>query len=373
MSPKRLLALIIFFALSWAKPLWAGEADASKVQWEKTLTAAREEGRLVVHMSPTANVEKVVQAFRQKFPEIQLATAVDRAGRFALRIMTERRAGKYLWDLCLCGPTAPYNVLLPAKALDPVRSHLILPEVLDESKWWGGKHHYVDPENQYIFVFIGTVGSGSVFYNKNLVQPSEFHSYGDLLHPKWKGKILALDPRAPGPQRAGVRGLYHIPELGPKFLRRLFGEMNVTLSRDERQAADWLVVGRFSICLFCADAVNARNQGLPVDEFETVAWKETPTVSPGGTGSIILLNRAPHPNAAKVFINWLLSPEGQVIYQKFVNTTDTTAESMRIDIPKDPIPPMRRRKEGIPYITMHSPERADQTPIDKFLNDIFKR
>jgi ABC-type Fe3+ transport system substrate-binding protein len=257
--------------------------------------------------------------------------------------------------------------------LDPVRTALILPEVLDESKWWSGRHHYVDPENDYIFVFIGSVSRGSVFYNKNLVNPNEFRSYWDLLNPKWRGKILALDPRAPGPQRAGVRELYHIPELGPKFLRRLFGEMDVTLSRDERQAADWLAVGRFPICLFCADAANAKNQGLPVDEFETAAWKETPTVSPGGTGSIILLNRAPHPNAAKLFINWLLSREGQVLYQKFVNTSDTTAESMRIDIPKDPIPPTQRCKDGIPYITMHSPERADQMPIDKFLNELLKR
>jgi hypothetical protein len=111
--------VVIFFALlsTGAHPSWTGEVEAWKAQWEKGLTAARKEGRLVVHMSPTANVEKVVPAFRQKFPEIQPTTAVDRAGRFALRIMSERRAGKYLWDVCMCGPTAPYNVLYPAKAL----------------------------------------------------------------------------------------------------------------------------------------------------------------------------------------------------------------------------------------------------------------
>jgi len=116
-------------------------------------------------------------------------------------------------------------------------------------------------------------------------------------------KILALDPRTPGPQRLGGRVFYYSPELGPKYIQQLFGEMGVTLSRDERQAADWLVVGKFPICLWCNDARNARRQGLPVDEFETARWKETPSLSPGGTGSIIRINQAPHPNAAKLYIN----------------------------------------------------------------------
>ncbi len=96
---------------------------------------------------------------------------------------------------------------------------------------------------------------------------------------------------------------YYSPELGPKYIQQLFGEMGVTISRSRRQATDWLVVGKFPICLWCNDARIARGQGLPVDEFETVRWKETPYLSLGGTGSIIRINQTPHPNAAKVFIN----------------------------------------------------------------------
>jgi hypothetical protein len=81
-------------------------------------------------------------------------------------------------------------VLYPAKALDPIKPALILPEVIDQSKWWEGKHHYMDPEGSHIFVFLGSDDMPNLFYNKNLVDPREFKSYWDMVNAKWRGKIL---------------------------------------------------------------------------------------------------------------------------------------------------------------------------------------
>ncbi len=111
--------------------------------------------------------------------------------------------------------------------------------------------------------------------------------------------------------------------------------MDVALSRDDRQAMDWLAVGKFALCLFCGNIEAARAQGLSVEEFETYRWKETPAISSGSNGSIALMNQAPHPNAAQLFINWLLSREGQVSFQKIMNSADLLVESMRVDIAKD--------------------------------------
>jgi ABC-type Fe3+ transport system substrate-binding protein len=81
-----------------------------------------------------------------------------------------------------------------------------------------------------------------------------------------------------------------------------------------------------------------------------------------------LINRAPHPNAAKVAINWLLSKEGQVVYQKIIN-----GDSRRTDIPKDGVRPSTRRLEGGNIIETDSPERRNMDAIRKIVAEAWKK
>ena len=361
--------LLSVFLLSLAVPSFA--ADSRAADWEQTVKAAERE-KLSVYLSTSDDLEKVLKVFQQKFPKIGVLP-VSGGLQVAQRILAERRAQRYIPDLVVTGPGTPYYILYQGKALDPIHATFILPEVLDESKWWEGKHHYVDEEGKYVFVFNGPISQGRIYYNTRLVKPAEFKSYQDLLNPKWKGKILSIDTRLPGAARLGLREFYHMPELGPKFLRRLFTEMEITFTRDSRQAADWLSVGKFPLCLFCGDARYAKDQGLPVDELRTSHWPEAPTISPGGNSTMVLLNRAPHPNAAKVFINWFLSREGQTVFQQLMNRPDTIFDSMRTDIPKDSIPPENRRRPGVKYVMMATAERADHAPVEKLLKEILKQ
>ena len=351
----------------------AAEVTAGDADWVKLIAAAKKEGKVSVFLYQRENIEAAVKAFEKKYPEIQVVTASTPAAETGPRLMAERRAGKFLWDVCLCGPTTPFGVLYPAKALDAIKPALMLPEVVDQTKWWEGKHHYMDAEGSYIFVFLGSVDMPNVYYNKNIVEPKEFKSYWDLIQSKWRSKIIALDPRQPGRQRVGARLLYNIPELGEKFLTRLFTEMDVTLSREDRQALDWLALGKYSLCLFCGNADAAKTQGLPVEEFDVYRWKETPAIYSGSNGTLALMNQAPHPNAARVFINWLLSREGQASFQKIMNSPDLVVESMRIDIPKDPVPAPQRRIAGTKYIILDTPERSNQEPVSKLLKEIIKK
>jgi ABC-type Fe3+ transport system substrate-binding protein len=110
-----------------------------------------------------------------------------------------------------------------------------------------------------------------------------------------------------------------------------------------------------------------------VEEFDTVHWKETPAIDSGSNGTIALMNRAPHPNAAGVFVNWLLSREGQTAFQKIMNSPDVRMESMRVDIPKAPIPAGERRGEGVVYVVMDSAERSDQGPVNKLFSEVIKQ
>jgi ABC-type Fe3+ transport system substrate-binding protein len=354
-----ILVVPFWIAVSHAaesKPNWQAE-------WERTVQAAKKEGGLNLYLfQGEGELGTMAQQFQKKYPEINVTVTPGRGNTFAPKIMAERRAGKYLVDAYIAGATTAYEVFYRAKILDSVRAALILPEVLDESKWWLGQHHYIDAENRYIFVYLGNVGE-YVSYHTKSAEPGEIRSYWDFLQPKWKGRILSRDPKISGSQRIGLRGFYHTPELGAEFIRRLYGEMDVTLSQEIRQATDWLAHGKFAICFFCSEILKVKAQGLPVDEFRTAQWKESRVISAGNMGSIALPTQPPHPNAAKVFVNWLLSREGQVTLQRAANTPYNSEESLRSDVPKDVVRSEVRRVDGVKYLLVDKPEYIDMAPI----------
>jgi iron(III) transport system substrate-binding protein len=362
---KDLIASLIILCLcAWGTSIYAAEPKPNwQSEWEKTVEGAKKEGKLSLYLfEGEAVLSTVAQLFQKKYPEINVVTTPGRGNTLAPRIMAERRAGKYLVDVYIAGVTTAYEVFYRAKILDSVREALILPEVIDESKWWLAQHQYVDPEKQYILVYVGNVGE-YVSYHAKSVEAGEIRSYWDFLNSKWKGKILSRDPKISGSQRIGLRMFYHTPELGAEFIRRLYGETDITITQEIRQATDWLGAGKFAICFFCSEILKAKGQGVPVDEFRTARWKEVRAISAGNMGSVALLSQPPHPNAARVFVNWLLSREGQIAFQRTANTPTNSEESMRIDIPKDPVRSEVRRVEGVKYLLAEKPEFIDMAPI----------
>lgn len=354
-----------------APPLYGGEVKpAWQVEWEKTQGAAKREGKVVVYFWQGGNLEKALQAFQRKYPDVGLSTIGGRGSDFVTRIASELRAGKYLADVCICGVTSPYKVLYKQNALEPLKAAFLLPEVADESKWWKSKHHFQDPEGRYIFVFWGRAAATRISYNSRAVAADALKSYWDLAAPKWKRKIVAIDPNE---SAGGWRGFYYKPGLGAEFLTRLFREAEITFSRSDRQAVDWLATEKFALGLFLAAVPEAKAQGLAVDEFNDSTFKEAPALDTGGNGTLVLLKQAPHPNAAKLFINWFLSREGQIVYQEIMNTSLEQVESMREDIPKDPVPEAYRRRKGVEYVQMFTPDRMDAEPVLRIFQDTVKQ
>jgi len=356
--------LVFLLILSANRPAHAADGKPGwQADWERTVLAAKKEGALSLYLlQGEGELEAVAQHFQKKFPEIKVVTTPGRGNTLAPRIMAERRAGKYLVDVYIAGTTTAYEVFYRAKILNSVRAALILPEVIDESKWWLGRHHYIDPEGQFLFAYVGNVGE-YISYHTPSVAAGEIRSHWDFLRPKWKGRILSRDPKISGSQRIGLRMYYHTPELGAEFIRRLYGEMDVTITQEIRQATDWLARGKFAICFFCSEILKVKAQGLPVDEFHTAPWKENLAITAGNMGSIVLPSEPPHPNAARVFVNWLLSREGQTVFQRTVNTPYNSEESLRTDIPKDMVRSEVRRAEGVKYWLVDKPEYIDMTPI----------
>jgi iron(III) transport system substrate-binding protein len=346
----------------------AAEIPKWKEEWQRVLAAAKKEGQVALYGGQEITHPDIVAAFNKEFPFIKVTTTSGRGGDLVARIAAERRADKYLADIMASGPNGP-RMLYLAKALDPITPAFILPEVTDMSKWYGGKHWYADPENQYILIYEGTLNSTGLSYNTKLMNSEEIKSYEDLLKPKWKGRLLTLDPRGAAPPTQ-VLSLYHMPGLGPDFVRRFYTETEITLFRDRRQGTNWLATGKFPLCFLCRDIEKVKEQGLPVDVIASDWIKEGGTLGGGSASNLALINRAPHPNVAKVFINWYLSRQGQMMWQNVMNKKEMEAtDSMRIDIPKEDVLPDGRRAEGKKYNVVGF---LDPEPVQKLIQEVVK-
>jgi iron(III) transport system substrate-binding protein len=365
---RKWVAVVLFVCvIGLAVSAGAAEEPKWKADWQRVVDAAKKEGQVVVYIS---GYDSILPDFEKEYPEIKVVAVTGRGNQLGPRLLAERRAEKFLADVSSTGSNPNYQQFYLAKALDPIKPALMLPEVLDQSKWYLKRHQYSDPENQYVFNYVGSATYGAIHYNTKLVDVKEIKSYWDLLQPKWKGRITMRDMRQAGPGAGNMRFFYYHSELGPTFIRRMLSEMDVTLFRDFRQGPDWLASGKFSICFFC-DADTMKQQGLPVEPFGPRVFKEG-----GGLvqqfGTVALVNRAPHPNAAKVFINWLLSRAGQISLQKRTSTAESPADSLRIDIPKDEVPLQGRRLDDIKYLDTGKPEWIEMKPILDVVNEALK-
>jgi ABC-type Fe3+ transport system substrate-binding protein len=361
----RILCLALFLLIAAAH---MASAAGWQEEWQATVQAAKREGQVTVYISGYGATLDAGH-FQKDFPEIKLAVVTGASGQLGPRIVSERRAGKHIADISSGGANPHYQLFYASKMLEPISSALVLPEVTDQSKWWGGKHWYIDPEGHYIFAYVGNM-TGTGAYEVKALNPAEFKSYWDFVNPKWKGKIVARDIRVPGPGGDNMRFFYHHPALGPKFIQRLFSEMELTLTRDFRQGIDWLAQGKFPLALFfsTSDVKAAARQGLPVEVLDNSSFKEGVPMGVG-FGTLALMKNAPHPNAAKVFINWFLSRKAQIALQKDMTQIADAPDSLRIDIPKDDVAPDNRRVEGVKYLTMFRPEWTDMTPVYAVVNE----
>jgi iron(III) transport system substrate-binding protein len=361
------VSLLVCIAIFSSRFSFAAEGTTAwRTEWEKTVKAAEEEGALVIYM--TQSLEPVFRdSFQKKFPKIKVTLATGRGPEISQRIMSERRAEKFAVDLYISGSTSP-RIFHRAKMLEPVKPLLLLPEVVDASGWYEGKHHYNDPENRYIFVFEGTPRSGDITFNTKVVNAAEIKSYWDLLNPKWKGKIVSVDPLLPGPINAAQIFFYKHPDLGAEFVRRFYADTDITILRSNEQLMDWLSAGKYAFGIGARDVDTAMLQGLPLMQFLPGSLKEGSSVT-AYNGTLSYFNRAPHPNAAKVAVNWLLSREGQTAWLDSNQKTGGLHDSLREDISKEKVSEWARRVKGAKFLWL------DPAWIDELgaIRDVIKK
>ena len=134
-----------------------------------------------------------------------------------------------------------------------------------------------------------------------------------------------------------------------------------------------IALGKFPLAIAspATDILAAERQGLPVGIFQPDHFKEGTNLV-AAAGSVALLKNAPHPNAAKVALNWLLSREGQIAFQKDFAAVEGAADSRRNDIPKDEVRSEYRRRDGVKYLDMERYEFVDPKPITDLMKKFLK-
>ncbi len=175
----------------------AQSADWQKT-WDETVAAAETEGQVIVCMSPgTARRDFLLNQWKADYPKIDLSLSTVSGSSFVPRVMTERAAGRYLWDVFNSGPATGYTAIRGG-LLDPLAPELILPEVKDPAVWGGWDNAFYDTEKKYVLALVADLLAP--YYDAKRIPPAEAKSLGLrlLLQPAYKGKIVWYDPRIEG-------------------------------------------------------------------------------------------------------------------------------------------------------------------------------
>lgn len=298
--------LVLALLLTWVIVPQAGAAEWEK-KWQEMLTGAKKEGKVVVSGGTNPLLrQQVGPRFTSRFG-VPVEFVIGRGGEIASRIRSERGAGLYTIDVFIGGIINMVGIFYTEKILVPLKPLLIHPEVTDPSKWKKGRLWFVDPEQSFVLRLLDYL-EALLFVNTNHVRPGELASAKDLLSPRWTGKIVIRDPTSASGGAGDAARLY--TEFGEDFVRALYVDQKPVISRDSRQMADWLAHGKYAIAI---GAATEEIQLLGKEGFSVAIVYRLPDVTPATTSSAGLVgiaNNAPHPNAARLFVNWIASREG---------------------------------------------------------------
>lgn len=351
--------------------------DQFAEKWGALATKAKAEGRLVASVGMTQDYQRVLDAFTKKFGIPIQALGGSGSARVS-RILAERAAGKYTVDVAMLSAASTTRRLEPAAALSDLPSLIMHPEVTDTSHWYLNQHWYMDSaDTKTILAFNVRASSTWVFwYNKDKLTTADVASLKtpmDFLDPKWRGMMADQSWNDPG-RLGDMTEAYLASDAGPTWVKRYLTEMNVAFTSDMRLEETWLLKGRNPLKWNEGNIGNILRdlhaKGLPIQDVRLP--RETGVLEARGSCCITVLNNAPHPNAAKLFLNWFLSREGQTELHNIDPPRSFT--SLREDIPPGNTSEDVRRVPGMRYVfrDFDSSYRQQESMIRDFILNAYR-
>ncbi len=316
--------LILIAALCAAVLLFPPPAHSAD---PKLIEGAKKEGELAWWSTIAQDQsQKLVDEFMKRYPFVK--ASYWRSGSVGLhqKIMLEARAGKVNWDV-VSQTTPEFIYELKQKKLstayDSPERRFFSADLKDKDAYWTGTY---------------ALPTGLGFNTQQVKMEDAPKSYNDLLDPRWKGGKISVDDenyelliglvQAWGKQRA------------VEYLKALAAQAPA-IARGATQRTQMLGVGEFPLAISYTHTVEwSKSQGQPVD------WVNLEPVVIKFDG-IQLAAKAPHPNAGKLFIDFVLSRDGQELLKSFRRVT------LREGVEPDP----PRLIKGFKRLVLH-PDRS---------------
>jgi ABC-type Fe3+ transport system substrate-binding protein len=299
---------------------WAGRAD-----WERTVALAKQEGKVAISGPVGTTWRAALTSFEQDFG-IKVEYTPARAHEFWPRLALERSFGKHLWDLRLTpSESQVFRLLRAGTTIAPVRDLLVLPDVINDANWVGGFDAIFNDRAKKHVIGFGLEALPIAWVNRDTVPEAELPQFKDLAHPKWKGRVSIQDLRGAA-SIANLAILLRAPQYGENFLDQVVIENKAVIIQNPRQQIEWLIRGRYPIAIAILSAllVEFKQHGLAQN---VMPLTDIPKYS-SGSGGLIAIRNPPHPNAAKVYANWVL---GHVAQTRIAQTV--RYNSRRTDVP----------------------------------------
>ena len=296
-----------------------GWQDGAPAEWERVMAAARAEGQVTVAAFPLLE-EKMSAAFKRD-TSIQLNFLGSNTAEQSSRLVAEARAKNLTIDILL-GGGRELGPMMRDGLLEPVAPQLLLPGV-EPKNFRRGRLKWMDTTNRYLlqgaeYVF------GWLVVNKDRVDPAQIKTWKDLLDPKYRGRIGSYDLRTPGPGQGSSAWIYN--RFGIDFIKALFLDQQVKFTTDNRQLVENVVRGTVPIAFGAIQNEVERFRRAGFSNLAIVLPSDAPGYLTGGFSVLKQAKGVPHPNAAKVFINWYMSRSGQEVYESVMLETSSRAD-----------------------------------------------
>ena len=331
--------LSVFIAgvfLCCVTPILPAHADSQS----KLIEAAKSEGAMSFYTTMTlSQSKKVVDRFQKKYPFIKPELFRGGGDEVLNRILNESRGGLNAWDVVSTRGDSVLT-LKDAKLIAPYRSpesKAIDSDLVDDDGYWTA--YYVNP---YV-----------LGYNTNLVKKEDVpKTYEGLLDPKWKGRKISIDDSAYGLLAGLIRAWGK--EKAVDYFKKLAAQEPVVM-RGNTNRVQLTMAGEYPLIIAYAPTIQREtSKGHPMD------WVPLEPV-PVQVNPMMLAANAPHPNAGKLFINFLLSKEGQKMLVGF----------RRIPVREDVDPEPPRLFKGYKRIVEHPEDYKNFDQTVKLYQEIF--